>query len=116
MSNNKGILRVLEVAALVFSVVTGASSVGILLWKGGELAHTVVTHEQRITLIEGRGSPTLKEHVTVDDEREKRTVQRIERLESVFTTYLETSSKIQSDLARISQKVDDIKEQLLRKP
>lgn len=100
------VLRMLEVTAIVFSVITGASSTGIILWRGGAMAHMIATHEVRLSAIESRGSPTMSEHIKLDDEREKRTRERLEKLEEIFKIALD----LRTDIGRISQKVDDLKE------
>lgn len=110
--NGSRIMRGLEVTAIVFSVVTGASSLGILVWKGGEMSHMVTTHETRIVAIESKGSPTMGEHVKVDEEREKNMKDRMDRLEDIYKVALD----MRSEMSRLTQKVDDLKEQLNKKP
>ena len=109
--NGNKVIRVLEVMAIMFSVITGGASVGILVWKGGAMAHMIDTHEERLKSIEMRGSPTMDTHVKLDDEREKRTKERLEQLEKIYAVALD----MRSDLSRLTQKVDDLKEQLLKK-
>lgn len=123
MSNNTNkILRAFEVATIVFSAIGSAASICILVWKGGAFAHQVQTHETRLLRIEGMGSPNFNQHVLVDEEREKRTEARLQKLENIFTIYVQNQTEVmkiysdmRADLSRISQKVDDIKERLVEK-
>lgn len=110
--NGVRILRILEVSAIVFSVVTGACTTATLVWKGGAMAHAVETHEERLNKIELRGSPPISEHIKLDDERAANVKQRLEKLEAIF----EAAMKMQGEVGRISQKIDDLKEQIARKP
>lgn len=109
--NGIKILRVLEVSAIVLSVLVGTINLATIVWKGGAMAHAVETHEERLNKIEQRGSPPISEHIKLDDERAANVRQRLEKLEAIF----EAAMKMQGEVARISQKIDDLKEQIARK-
>lgn len=95
----------LQMAMLVLGVLTGSSSLGILVWKGGALVND---HEQlklRVAVIEANGSRNVGEHIKVDDLREKLTNDRLTKLETIADLIPELSQKI----AVMNYKLDDIK-------
>lgn len=105
-----GVIRTLEIVVLVAAAVTGLVNTGMIFYRGGELMKTVAVHDDRLRRIEDRGSSLASEHVKVDDEREARSRERIARLEEFFALAL----AMRSDMARMSQKLDDLNEQIKR--
>lgn len=109
---SNGLLRVLEVSAVVFSVVCGSINLGVIIWKGGEMTHMITTHESRLAAIEARGSQAVSEHIKLDDQRESVMRERIAKLEEIYKVALD----MRAEISRMSQKVDDLKERLIAKP
>lgn len=110
--NGSKLIRVLEVSAIVFSVITGAMSVSVIIWKGGSMAQMLTAHEVRLMKIESAGSPTLDTHIKVDDERERNLKERMTKLEDIFKVALD----MRSEMSRLSQQLTDLKEAMNKKP
>ncbi len=58
----------------------------------------------RLTNIEAHGSPPVAEHIKLDDEREARTKERIQRVEEAVAAF----RTMQVDVAKMSVKLDDL--------
>lgn len=109
----------LQITALVFACVTGAFSVGAIIFKGGWLVRTVeihdvtlIRHDSRLAKIESDGSPKIASHEKLDDERDARNRERIAAVESA----VKEVTKMAESIGRMSQKIDDLKEQLQKRP
>lgn len=104
-------VRMLELAALIFSVLTGLLTSSLVIFKGGALVQLVDQHENRIVSIESRGSPPIREHERLDDEREARTRSDIKRMEDIITRYADMGAKLDT----LNLKFEMLREQLSQK-
>lgn len=109
----------MQITALVFACITGAFSVSAILVKGGVVLHTqqaqgetLTDHSRRITKIESDGSPKIAMHEKLDDERDARNRERIAAVEGA----VKEVTKMAESIGRMSQKIDDLKEQLQKRP
>lgn len=98
----------------VFNLLGGMSgllAIGLVVWKGGALAQTVIDHGRRLDSIESSGSVGLREHVKLDDERVKEMQVRISTSEAVAGKVTELVGEVRV----INVKLDALKEQLQKK-
>lgn len=102
------IVRALELAALVFSVITGLLTSSLVIFKGGALVQLVEQHEQRINGIEQRGSPPIREHEKLDDEREARTRSDIKDMKDIVAKYSDMGAKLDA----VKLQLEMVREQL----
>lgn len=109
--NRNGLLRALEILALVFSVIAGLLTSSLVIFKGGALVQVVAGHETRLTSIEAKGSPPIREHEKLDDERELRTRADVKRMEGVVEKFADIGARV----AAMDLKLELIREVLSNK-
>lgn len=94
----------IEVIAIWLSVVISLTTLGVLIWKGGAIAQTVVTDSFRIDRIEKDGSSKLQAHESRDEAIEQGFAARIENLE----TAMHSIGLMQADIREIKTRVEFI--------
>ena len=104
--------RVLELAALVVSLITGLMTASLVVFKGGALVNTVQSHETRLSKIELTGSPPISEHIKLDDAREDRTREAIKDVKEALAKITPLVGKVDV----LDAKLDSLKEQIAKKP
>lgn len=83
-------------------------TIGALVFWGGGLWQMVSSHETRINNLESRGSPGLKVHEVMDDERFGALKIRVNNFENIVSVVAD----MRGDLRVIQTKLDKLQEDL----